>query len=174
MPGPPARLLQTAADADTTLLVALLLIALGLGYLVMRAAADKITGAFDEDAAYVLVRDPDDGLAIAAAGDDRPRAPLDGEAMRALADRVHGANELRLHTVVVDGRRLAFEDWDPSEDPAPSRLVVEASRGRVDLRASGHIDTNPPLDDAVRRDLVDLLDDVLADPARSASAAEPS
>lgn len=165
MPTGAAPLLQ-ADGADTTLLVVLLLIALGIGYIVMRAAADKITGVYDEEARYEIMRRPGGELTLAQPGDASQGAPVafSEDQMRALVEAIHARNEMRLHGVVLPGgERVAFQDLDPDEHPAPTAVVLEDSRGRLEVERYGLVETNPPLDDAVRRDLLEVLDEVLAD-----------
>lgn len=162
-PGP--TLLQaTGDDAPTALYVVLLLIALGIGYLLTRAAADKITGAFDEEATYELFRRPDGALALAPAGSTPGGDPVafDEEQMRALVERVHGRNEMRLHFVVeASGDEVPFEHHDAEAEPAPTAIVFQDSQGRVRVGRSGLVEAKPPLDDAVRGDLLEVLESVL-------------
>lgn len=163
MPSAPA-LLQ-AADGDTTVLyIVLLLIALGIGYLLTRAAADKITGAFDEEATYELFRRSDGALALAPAGSTPAGDPVtfDDAGMQELVDRVHGRNEMRLHFVVEpSGDEVPFEHHDPDEEPSPTAIVFQDSQGRIRVGRSGLVEAKPPLDDAVRGDLLEVLEAVL-------------
>ncbi len=146
--------------------IVILLILLGLGYLATRAAADRITGAHQDHALYELVRTDQGRLELAPADTPGPATgiSLDDDAMRRLAETVHKRNDLRLHTVnPPDGDEIPFEDHDPTHDPAPRSILVEASKGTLRIHKSGLIETQPPLDDAVTSDLLDALDEILHD-----------
>ncbi len=157
-------LLQTGQEDPTVLVVVVLVILIGIGYLVARAAVDRFTGAHREHATYHLLAE-DGTLALVETGTPSPGTPveLDADDMRRLIEAVEARNEMRLHTVELPGgEEVAFEDHDVDEI-VPKAIVVEDSRGMLRIGVSGLVDARPPLDDAVTGDLVEVFEAVLDD-----------
>jgi hypothetical protein len=161
----PAAVLQLDAQAPTGLLVAVGVLVLAVALLALRGIVDWLVGPDAETARYRLV-DTGDGLAIADADDvdDQRLVGLDERAMRTLLDRAEERNEIRLHVVIArDGSRIDWEAWRRAADrETPNGVVLEDSKGRVDVYADGRVDATPPLDDAVRSDLVEVLEQAVS------------
>lgn len=164
----PWGLLQAGQEDTTLLAVVIVLILVGVGFLVARAAIDKLTGAFRDRASYQLIR-RDGGELVLAKG----AAPFDGEpvsigrdGMEALVAAVEDRNEMRLHGILdAEGGEHPFEDWRRQQaPPAPAALLVEDSRGDVLISVAGTVEARPPLDEAVQRDLLEVLEQVLEAP----------
>lgn len=161
LPGAPGLL---APDAPTGLLLALGLLVLGVALLALRGLVDWLFGPEAARATYRLV-EAGQGLAIADADDARGRrlVGLDESQMQALLARAEERNEMRLHTVLErEGGRVDWEAWRADADRRPpSGVILEDSKGLVEIRATGRIEATPPLDDAVRGDLLEVLSEVL-------------
>lgn len=148
---------------NTIVLIALLLVLLGVGYVIMRAAADRLLGVHDEHATYELVRDKEENLDLLPTTRPHKGMPvnLDPDTMARLTHRVHELNDLRIHTVTLpDDTEIAFEDYDEDTHPSPRMVLLEASKGDLTIDQSGIIETSPPLDDAVTKDLLTVLEEV--------------
>lgn len=157
-----AHILSVHGD-NTILLIALLLVLLAIGYIITRAATDRILGVHDEHATYELVRDKEEHLALLPTTRPHKGTPvnLDPDTMTRLTHRVHELNDLRIHTVTLpDDTEIAFEDYDEDTHPPPRKILLEASKGDLTIDQSGIIETNPPLDDAVTKDLLNILEEV--------------
>lgn len=151
-------------QADAGLVFALGVAFLAVALLALRGLVDWLWGPEAPTATYRLV-ESDAGFAIADAEEAKGQrlVGLDDEAMLALLDRAEQRNEMRLHTVLgAGGTHEDWEEWRGEEDRrAPAGVVIEDSKGLVEVHASGRIDATPPLDEAVRGDLVEVLADAL-------------
>lgn len=159
--GSPAGLtLVFHGQADAGLVVALGVAALAVALLALRGLVDWLLGPEAPTATYRLV-ETDGGLVLADEDEAKGQrlVGLDDEAMLALLDRAEQRNEMRLHTVLgAGGTHEDWEEWRGEEDRrAPAGVVIEDSRGLVEVHASGRVDATPPLDEAVRGDLVEVL-----------------
>ena len=156
-------------ELSTGALVALGVFALAIALLAARGLVDWLFGSDPERATYRLV-DEDDRLVLVDAeeADDRRLVGLEPADMRALLDRAEERNEIRLHVVLDrEGRREHWEDWRRDEQAAaPAGAILEDSKGLVEVHASGRVEATPPLDDAVREDLLDVLRGVLGEEFR--------
>jgi hypothetical protein len=153
-------------ELSTGALVALGVFALAIALLAARGLVDWLFGSDPERATYRLV-DEDDRLVLVDAeeADDRRLVGLEPADMRALLDRAEERNEIRLHVVLDrEGRREEWERWRAAADaPTPAGVVLEDSKGMVEVHDTGRIEATPPLDDAVRQDLLDVLRAVLGE-----------
>jgi hypothetical protein len=159
----PLGLLQTSSQAPTGLLVVVGVFALALVLLALRGLVDRLFGAEAATASYRLV-EAGEGLALADDGaQDERLAGLDEAAMGRLIDRAEKRNEMRLHRVLDrQGGRHDWETWRADPDShGPAAVTLEDSKGMVEIHASGRVEATPPLDDAVRGDLLEVLRGVL-------------
>lgn len=170
----PIGILQVGEGEPTILAIVVVVILLGIGFLVAQAAWDRIRGTYRGSATYQLVRG-EEGLGLAPVDDrvgDRA-VSLDDADMLSLVTAVEGRNEMRLHTVLgPGGEETAFEDWEP-EDGAPRAIVVEDSNGLFEVNVAGIVEAQPPLDAAVERDLLGVLEAVLAGQRAGSSPTGP-
>lgn len=160
MASPVGSLLIFHGEADAGLVIALAVVLLAVLLLALRGLVDWLVGPEAPTATYRLV-ETDAGLAIADADEAHGRrlVGIDDEAMVALMDLAEQRNEMRLHTVLEAGGTSAdWEAWRREEGRrAPKGVILEDSKGLVEIHASGRIDARPPLDEAVRGDLVEVL-----------------
>lgn len=157
-------LLQTASDPPTGLLIALGVVLVAVVLLALRGLVDWLFGTEAETATYRLV-EAGEGLALADADEagGQRLVGLDEEAMARLLEEAEARNEMRLH-VVLDrqGSKTDWEAWrSETERVSPQGVVLEDSKGLVEVHASGRVEATPPLDEAVRGDLLEVLGDVL-------------
>lgn len=165
MSAPAGGLLQLASpDAPTGLLVALGVLLLAVALLALRGIVDWLFGPETTTATYRLVQ-AGEGLALADADEAKGQrlVGLDEEAMGRFLELAEDRNEMRLHVVLdAEGARRDWEDWRAESDRRPpAGLVIEDSKGLVEVHASGRIEARPPLDQAVRGDLLEVLGEVL-------------
>jgi len=165
----PLGLLQTSSQAPTGLLVVVGVFALALALLVLRGLVDWLFGAEAATASYRLV-EAGEGLALADADEAQGErlVGLDEAAMGRLIDHAEERNEMRLHHVVDrEGQRHDWETWRADPDRGnPAAVRLEDSKGMVEIHESGRVEATPPLDDAVRGDLLDVLRGVLGEEFR--------
>lgn len=153
------------SDPPGGLLIALAVLFAIVALLAVRGLVDWLFGSKSETVTYRLA-DTGDGLALADP-DARGIAALVGlsdPAMQALLDRVESRNEMRLHTVVeADGEERDWEVWRANPHrQTPRGVVIEDSKGIVEIDRSGRVTATPPLDEAVRGDLLEVLESALA------------
>lgn len=148
------------ADAPTGLLLVLGVLGVAVLVLAARGILDWVLGPDPATATYRLVQDGD-RLELADADEARESrlVGLDGASMRELMDEAEDRNEIRLHTVIAaDGSRQDWEDWRRDESRGtPTGVIVEDSKGLVEIHNDGRLEATPPLDDAVRSDLMEVL-----------------
>lgn len=161
MASPAGALLQLGSpDAPTGMLVALGVLVLAVLLLAVRGLVDWLLGPEPETATYRLV-ETEDGLELVDADEAKGRrlVGLEPEDVRDLLDRAERRNEMRLHVVLErDGTQRHWEDWRREEDrQPPAGLILEDSKGLVEIHDAGRVKATPPLDDAVRGDLMDVL-----------------
>lgn len=157
-------ILQTSGgDPPAGLLLALGLVLLFVIVLAARAAWDRLLSGPESTSTYRL-REGGEGLVLA--DDEGPKTGrpigLDDSQMDHLLELVEDRNEMRLHTVVArDGEEIDWEAWRAQPDRAtPKAVVIEDSKGLVEIDVSGRVKATPPLDDAVRGDLLEVLETV--------------
>jgi hypothetical protein len=161
---PPRGLLLFDSAAPTGLVVALAVLGLAVALLALRGIVDWLFGPEAARADYRLV-EAGEGLALADAEEARGErlVGLDEAGMRELLDRAEERNEMRLHVVLEEGGRTEWETWRADADRrAPDGVVIEDSKGMVEIHASGRVKAKPPLDEAVRGDLVEILGEAVA------------
>lgn len=151
-------------EAPLGLVVALTVFAAAILLLALRGVVDWLFGPEPETAAYRLV-DADGELVIADADQAHGRrlVGIEEAQMEDLLARAEDRNEMRLHTVLgPEGRRFDWETWRVRSDrESPAGVVLEDSKGLVEIHATGRIEATPPLDEAVRGDLLEVLERVL-------------
>lgn len=155
-------------DQPTGLIVALGVILLAVVLLTLRGVLDRWLGPEQPTETYRLV-ETDGRLALARRSEMEAERliGLRGATMHRLLEAVEERNELRIHAIVTpEGDERAWQAWR-GEQPraAVQRILVEASKGQVAIDASGRIEATPPLDEAVRRDLVEVLSSILPERA---------
>lgn len=164
MPGAWRGILQAASDPPTGLLVALAIVVAFVLILAARGIFDWLRGPDRETATYRLV-EAGEGLALVEG--ESPQAGrligLDEPAMRDFIDRVEVRNEMRLHAVIsADGDKQAWKDWRARDDRAtPDGVLIEDSKGMVEIDRQGRVTAQPPMDEAVRGDLLEVLESVV-------------
>jgi hypothetical protein len=154
----PAVLLQVGRDS-TVLAVAVL----GVVGLVLVLAAIGLWDRFtrgERDTRELRLVETAEGE-VSMVGGERPVGEpvrLGADEMRRVVEAIETQNEWRLHALQSpSGEELAYERWDREADAEPATLVIEASKGLVELDADGTVRATPPLDDAVHDDLVALV-----------------
>lgn len=160
-----AAILQADGNSPTALAIVVGLILVGVLALAAIALWDRLTGAYRDEAGYQLVR-VEEGLVLAPADEHTVgrNLSLDEDAMLDLVEAVESRNEMRLHTVVLaGGDERPFERWT-REDGVPRAIVIEDSQGLVTIDVAGIVHAQPPLDDAVRGDLLEVFGRVLDGP----------
>lgn len=157
---PPPIAQASGSDPPTGLVAALALVAVAVLLLAFRGILDWIRGPNRETATYRLV-EAGEGLALVEAREPEEGRliGLDEAAMRDFLDRVEHRNEMRLETVVdAEGNEQPWQDWRGREDrPVPDGVVIQDSKGRVEVDRQGRVTAQPPMDDAVRGDFLDVL-----------------
>lgn len=158
---PAGALLQLGSPgAPTGMLVALGVVVLAVLLLALRGLLDWLLGPAPETATYRLV-ETGDGLDLVDVDEATGHrlVGLEPEDVRELLDRTERRNEMRLHVVLErDGTQRDWEDWRREEGRRPpAGLILEDSKGLVEVHDSGRVKATPPLDEAVRGDLMEVL-----------------
>lgn len=156
----------TGPDQPTGLLVALAVVFAAVLLLALRGIVDWMFGPESPTETYRLL-EFEGNLALSEEGEleGNRLVGIDEAAMDRLLEAVEHRNELRLHTIVTPaGEELAWETWrQDAEREKVQSVVIEDSKGLVEIGRAGRVTATPPLDEAVRRDLIEVLEDVLLD-----------
>lgn len=155
------------SDPPTGLIVAVALAFLVAAVFAVRGLIDWVAGGDDETHTYRLVEDAEGAFSLARAEPSRGERPvgLEAQAMDRLLVRAEERNEIRIHRVLdPDGAPVDWEDWRANpERLTPATVILEDSKGLVEVDRSGRVTATPPLDEAVRGDLVEVLEGAVRD-----------
>ncbi len=162
----PATLLQGVLEDRQGPLLALLVLGafalLGL-YFILRSRLDQSSGRTDEEANYIfgLGENPPLLESPAAKGHPASATPLGAEGLATFISKAESHGDLGVVRLLrANGDEVPYELAARIPDDI-AEVELTSSRGTIWLDIEGHLRAQPPLDDAVRRDLGDLLTDVI-------------